>query len=93
MFTVTYPLILEHHTMYFSTAEWKVGEGAQCLHAVKEDWGCPVLHSPEVGSHMCSHHYPCWRDFNYSLLLILRPITPMQRIPTSDPLEILGTQI
>ena len=83
MFTVTYPLILQHPpcTLYFSTAEWKV-EGAQCLHAVREDWGCPVpqRQSPEVGDHMCSH-YPCWRDFNYRLLLILSTITPMPRIP------------
>ena len=73
LFTVTYPLILQHPpcTLYFSTAEWKV-EGAQCLHAVREDWGCPVpqRQSPEVGDHMCSH-YPRSCDFNlfYSLLL------------------------
>ena len=54
MFTVTYPLILEHHCL----SPQQSGEcaGAECLHAVREDWGCPVLQSPEVGDHMCSHY-------------------------------------
>ena len=31
---------------------------ALCLHAVREDWGCPVPppQSPEVADHMCSHY-------------------------------------
>ena len=54
MFTVTYPLILEHHCL----SPQQSGEcaGAECLHAVREDWGCPVPQSPEVGDHMCSHY-------------------------------------